>query len=83
VDGAGKDPKPKYSIQGEKLGCSVDKDGLVKIGSTAGTITVRAGSATNYDEVTITITAAPAPPVDAKQLDTPGLDPGDDAPEPL
>jgi hypothetical protein len=83
VDSAGKDPKPKYSIQGEKLGCSVDKDGLVKIGSTAGTITVRAGSATNYDEVTITITAAPTPAVDAKQLDTPGLDPGDDTPEPL
>ena len=86
VDGFGKDPKPTYSIQGEKLGCSVDGSGLVKIGSTAGTITVRAGSATNYDEVKITITAAPTPAVDGggeKKLDTPGLDAGDDTPEPL
>ena len=34
--------------------------GKVKIGSQAGTITVRAGDKTNYDEVKITITPAPA-----------------------
>jgi hypothetical protein len=55
----------KWSITGEKLGCSVDASGKVKIGETAGTITVRAGDGTHYDEVTITITA-PAPPAAAK-----------------
>jgi hypothetical protein len=50
----------KWSIPGEKLGCSVDSSGLVKIGSTPGTITVRAGDGTHYDEVKITITAPPA-----------------------
>jgi hypothetical protein len=61
VDSQGVAAKPTFSIVGEKLGCSVDKDGMVKIGSTPGTITVRAGSAKNYDEVTITITAPPKP----------------------
>jgi hypothetical protein len=51
----------KWSISGEKLGCSVDSSGKVKIGETPGTITVRAGDGTHYDEVTITITAPPAP----------------------
>jgi hypothetical protein len=55
----------KWSITGEKLGCSVDASGKVKIGETAGTITVRAGDGTHYDEVTITITA-PAAPAAAK-----------------
>jgi hypothetical protein len=50
----------KWSISGEKLGCSVDSSGKVKIGETPGTITVRAGDGTHYDEVTITITARPS-----------------------
>ena len=58
VDAEGSKATPKYSIQGEKLGCSVDASGEVKIGDKPGTITVRAGNAKNYDEVTITITAA-------------------------
>ncbi len=46
-----------YSITGADLGCSVDSDGEVSIGSTAGTITVRVtAAATNFDDVTITIT---------------------------
>lgn len=61
VDALGPGAKPTYSIVGDKLGCSVDKSGEVKIGSTPGTITVRAGGAKNYDEVVITITAAPKP----------------------
>jgi hypothetical protein len=63
----------KWSISGEKLGCAVDATGKVLIGSAAGTITVRAGDGTHYDEVSITITApkpaagAPAPsPTDAE-----------------
>ena len=62
VDAEGSKATPKYSIQGEKLGCSVDASGEVKIGDKPGTITVRAGNAKNYDEVTITITAPAAPP---------------------
>lgn len=60
VDGEGKNPKPAFSIQGEKLGCSVSASGVVKIGDTAGTITVRAGGKKSYDEVKITITAKAA-----------------------
>jgi hypothetical protein len=74
VDAEGAAAKPTFSIQGEKLGCSVDKDGMVKIGSTPGTITVRAGSAKNFDEVVITITAPPkpaAPPGKTAALDPP------------
>jgi hypothetical protein len=51
-----------YSLQGEKLGCDIDKSsGVVKIGSTAGTIKVRAsdGTAGHYDEVSIEITERP------------------------
>lgn len=53
---------PRFSLQGDALGCEVGATtGLVKIGSTPGTITVRAGSAKNFDEVKITITAPPPP----------------------
>ena len=52
----------KWSISSsDKLGCSVDSTGNVKIGSAPGTITVRAGDGTHFDEVTITITAPPKP----------------------
>src|SRR5262249_38228000 len=54
ADGSG--ASPSYSIVGADLGCEVDMNGKVKIGSQAGTITVRAGDKTHYDEVKITIT---------------------------
>ena len=82
VDAEGSKATPKYSIQGEKLGCSVDASGEVKIGDKPGTITVRAGNAKNYDEVTITITAPAAPAAGApaaKSLDT-GVTGADDEP---
>ena len=47
-----------------RLGCEIDSaSGVVKVGSEAGTITVRVSDGTkgHYDEATITITAAPAP----------------------
>jgi hypothetical protein len=53
---------PTYSIQGAALGCDINAStGLVRIGTTAGKITVRAGDAKHYDEVEIEITAPPAP----------------------
>jgi hypothetical protein len=68
----------KWSISSsDKLGCSVDSSGKVKIGSSPGTITVRAGDGTHYDEVTITITAPP-PPAGAKPTSEEGA--GDAAP---
>jgi hypothetical protein len=75
--------KPTYSIQGATLGCDINAaTGLVRIGSTAGTITVRAGDATHYDEVQIEITAPPAPPkaagasAEAEDADGPSADAG-------
>jgi hypothetical protein len=57
----------KYSLVGEKLGCEVDVSGNVKIGDKAGTIKVRAGDGgKHFDEVSIEITARPAPPTAPK-----------------
>jgi hypothetical protein len=54
-----------FSLTGDKLGCTIDKDtGLVEIGDKAGTIKVRASSGKpggHYDEVAIQITPRPAP----------------------
>src|SRR6478609_4289991 len=83
VDAEGGKATPKYTIQGEKLGCSVDSSGEVKIGDKPGTITVQAGNAKNYDEVTITITAPAAPAAGApaaKSLDTGVMGGADDEP---
>jgi hypothetical protein len=53
----------KWSIAGEKLGCTVDATGKVLIGDAPGTIKVRAGDgASKYDEVSIEITKPAAPP---------------------
>lgn len=58
VDAEPAGSKVKYSIPGEALGCSVDASGKVSIGSTPGTIKVRAGDgASKYDEVSIEIKA--------------------------
>jgi hypothetical protein len=61
VDTAPSGAAVKYSFTGAALGCEVDGSGVVKIGETAGSITVRAGDGgKHFDEVTIQITA-PAP----------------------
>jgi len=68
----------KWSISSsDKLGCSVDASGKVKIGTSPGTITIRAGDGTHFDEVTITITA-PAGATGAKPTSEDGA--GDAAP---
>src|SRR5262249_6754003 len=48
VSAEGSGASPSYSIVGPDLGCEVDMNGKVKIGSQAGTITVRAGDKTRY-----------------------------------
>ena len=62
VDREGAAATPTFSIQGPALGCTVNaRTGVVRIGTTPGSIRVRAGVAANFDETTITI-AAPTPP---------------------
>jgi hypothetical protein len=54
----------RFSIQGPALGCSIHaRTGLLTIGSTAGTVRVRAAGTDglSFDEVTVTITARPTP----------------------
>lgn len=71
-------PRTTFSIQGNALGCRVNnRTGVVTIGTTAGTITVRGGDAANYDETTITIgtpapTPAPTPGTPTPGTPTPG-----------
>jgi hypothetical protein len=77
VSAEGSGASPSYSIVGADLGCQVDMNGKVTIGGQAGTITVRAGDKTRYDEVKITITPAPSPAT-GKPTDTGG----ETAPEP-
>jgi hypothetical protein len=60
-----------YSITGKDLDCSVDANGEVSIGSTAGSITVRIrASDRNYDEVVITIAEYKAPSPQPKNAET-------------
>jgi hypothetical protein len=68
--------KVKYSLSGDALGCTVDQSGKVLIGSAPGTIKVRAGDATHYDEIAIEIkkpaaaaTGTPAAPKTAGEGD--------------
>jgi hypothetical protein len=78
--------KAKFSITGAAFGCTVDSSGKVLIGDQAGTITVRAGDGgSHYDEVSIAITARPAPAPAAPKNDAgsdaePALAPPGDAP---
>lgn len=58
VSAEGSGASPSFSIVGADLGCEVDFNGKVKVGSQAGTITVRAGDKARYDEVKITIVSA-------------------------
>jgi len=60
VDGGSPTPTPSYSIPGQELDCTIDSEGMLAVGTTPGTVTVQAGDSINYDEVTVTITAAPA-----------------------
>jgi hypothetical protein len=54
----------RFSIQGPALGCSIDaRTGLLTVGSTPGTVRVRAAETEghSFDEITVTITPRPAP----------------------
>jgi hypothetical protein len=65
VDAEGQTATPTYSVRTPDLGCAISTAGVLTPGPTAGTVTVRAGDTVNYDETTVTITAAAVPPTPA------------------
>jgi hypothetical protein len=85
ADAVPSDAALTYSFVGADLGCSVDADGEVSIGTTAGTVTVRVlASENNYDEVTITIAAYVAPTEgesESGEPEAPAPAPGADTPD--
>lgn len=50
-----------FSVRQPDLGCTITPGGILTPGATPGTVTVRAGDSTNFDETTVTLTQ-PAPP---------------------
>ncbi|WP_266160199.1 DUF4157 domain-containing protein [Dyella silvatica] len=64
VDVEGRSARPTFSINSPDLGCTITPRGVLTAGTTAGTVTVRAGNTTNFDEVSVTVAApaAAAPP---------------------
>jgi hypothetical protein len=74
VDAEGQAATPTFSVLQPDLGCTVTPGGVLTPGSTAGTVTVRAGDTVNFDEATVTLTPQPATP-------TPGPNPNP-APKP-
>ncbi|MGE0574902.1 MAG: DUF4157 domain-containing protein [Reyranella sp.] len=62
VDAEGAPPTTTtFEVNLPDLGCKVDAAGVLTPGATAGTVMVRAGDGTNFDETKVTITAAPTP----------------------
>lgn len=62
VDMEGQTGTPTFSIQGPSLGCTIDAAGVLTPGTTPGTVTVRAGDNSNFDETAVTVTAPPPAP---------------------
>ena len=60
VDTEGQAAVPTFSIRSPDLGCTITTAGELTPGTTAGTVTVRAGDAVNFDETTVTLTPRPA-----------------------
>lgn len=61
VDAEGQAATPAFTVRPPDLGCTFGAGGTLTIGTTPGTVTVRGGDATNFDEATVTITAPPPP----------------------
>ena len=59
VDAEGKTASPTFSVRPPTLGCTISAGGELTPGTTPGTVTVRAGDLTNFDETTVTLTAQP------------------------
>ena len=62
VDAEGQPATPTFSVRSPNLGCTITPGGVLTAGTTAGTVTVRAGNSANFDETTVTLTKPkPAP----------------------
>lgn len=58
----GQQATPTFTILPPGLGCTITSTGVLTPGTTAGTVTVRAGNAQNFDEAVVTLTPPqPAP----------------------
>ncbi|UTW12065.1 eCIS core domain-containing protein [Marinobacterium rhizophilum] len=60
VDTEGQPATPTFSIRSPDLGCTITPGGVLTPGTTAGTVTVRAGDAANFDEIDVVINPRPA-----------------------
>lgn len=67
----GQSATPTFSFSGPDLGCTLSTTGELTPGTTAGTVTVRVGTATHYDEASVTLTPAPPPPAPTPAPGTP------------
>lgn len=56
----GQPATPTFSIRSPDLGCTITPGGVLTPGTTAGTVTVRAGDAANFDETDVIINPRPA-----------------------
>jgi Domain of unknown function (DUF4157) len=77
VDAEGTTAKPHFTVLAPDLGAHISVAGVLTPGTTAGTVTVRAGDAANFDEAKVTI-AAPVPQAPAGA--TPAKPPAQPAP---
>ena len=62
VDAEGQPATPTFSVRPPDLGCTITSGGVLTPGTTAGTVTVRAGDTANFDETAVTLTPRPAAP---------------------
>jgi hypothetical protein len=76
VDVEGQRATPTFSVRPPVLGCRITSRGVLTPGATAGTVTVRAGNAANFDETTVTLTPRPAAPTPNPGATNPGPGPG-------
>ena len=60
VDAEGQTATTIFSIRSPNLGCTITSGGVLTPGTTAGSVTVRAGVTANYDETTVTLIARPS-----------------------
>jgi len=60
VDAEGETAKTIFSIRPPNLGCTITPGGVLTPGTTAGSVTVRAGVTANYDETNVTLIAKPS-----------------------
>ena len=61
LDAEGQSATPTFSVLPPDLGCTITPGGVLTPGTTAGTVTIRAGNIANFDETKVTLTPPPNP----------------------